>query len=45
MTSMCHCALRWIEKRYTYRKLSWIYVHDKARMRKIMVSAAYACVR
>ena len=45
MTSMCRCALRWIERRYTYRQISWIYVHDTARMRKIMVSAAYACVR
>ena len=44
-TSMCRCALRWIERRYTYRKLSWIYIHDKARMRKIMTNAAYACVR
>ena len=45
MTSMCRCALRWIERRYTYRQISWIYVHDRARMRKIMVNAAYACVR
>jgi hypothetical protein len=44
MTSMCRCALRWIERRYTYRKLAWIYAHDKARMRKIMVSSASACV-
>lgn len=45
MTSMCRCALRWIELRYTYRQIAWIYVHDKARMRKIMTNAAYACVR
>jgi hypothetical protein len=45
MTSMCRCALRWIERRYTYRQIAWIFVHDKARMRKIMVNAAYACVR
>jgi len=45
MTSMCRCALRWIERRYTYRQIAWIFLHDKARMRKIMTSAAYACVR
>jgi len=44
-TSMCRCSLRWIERHYTYGKLTWIYVHDKARMRRIMTSAVVACLR
>jgi hypothetical protein len=27
------------------RQIAWIYAHDKARMLRIMTSAAYACVR
>jgi len=42
---MCRCSLRWIERHYTYGKLTWIYVHDKARMRRIMTSAVVACLR
>jgi hypothetical protein len=43
-TSACRCALRWIERRYTYQKIVSVYMHDQARMRKIMLSAARACM-
>jgi hypothetical protein len=45
MTTMCRCALRWIERRYTYRQFVSMYLHDATRMRRIMVRAAYACRR
>lgn len=44
-TAMCRCALRWIERRYPYRRIIAIYLHDTARMRRVMFSAVFACTR
>ena len=45
LSAKCLCALRWIERRYTYRQIVTIYLHDPSRMRSIMVSAVRACTR
>jgi hypothetical protein len=45
MAGMCRCALRWIERHYTYRQVVAIYLHDQPRMRKIMLRAVLACTR
>ena len=43
LNAKCLCALRWIERRYTYRQIVTIFLHDPARMRSIMVSAVRTC--
>jgi hypothetical protein len=39
----CRCELRWLERRYTYRQIATIFLHDQPRMRRIIIRAARAC--
>jgi hypothetical protein len=43
MTATCRCALRWLERHYSYRRIIWLFVHDPARMRRISFRAISAC--
>ena len=42
-TAACRCELRWLERRYTYRQIVSIFLHDKARLLRIITRAATAC--
>ncbi len=39
----CRCELRWLEKRYTYRQITTIFLRDQPRARRILTRAALAC--
>jgi hypothetical protein len=43
LRSMCRCALTWLERRYTYRRLVSIYRNEPARFRRIALAAVMAC--
>jgi len=43
MTAACRCELRWLERHYSYRQVVTIFLHDKARMLRIVTRAALAC--
>ena len=43
--AVCRCALTWLERRYTYRQIAAIFLHDKTRMARIVVRAVLACRR
>jgi hypothetical protein len=43
--TMCRCALRWLERHYSYTALLTIYRHDRARFNTIAVRAIRACIR
>ena len=43
MTSACQCELRALERRYTYRQLATIYLHDQVRLRAILLRTARTC--
>ena len=39
----CKCALSWLERRYKYGQIASIYLHDQARLRRILLRAVAAC--
>lgn len=39
----CKCALNWLERRYTYRQIATLYLHDQPRLRPILLRAVAAC--
>lgn len=41
--SACRCALRWLERRYTYQQIATVYLHDQVRFRRILIRAIVAC--
>jgi hypothetical protein len=41
----CRCELRWLERRYTYRQISTIFLRDRGRLLKVVTRAALACRR
>jgi hypothetical protein len=43
MSGPCRCALRWIERHYSYKQFVSIYLNSPQRMRKIMLRAVNAC--
>ena len=38
-TTECKCALTWLERRYTYRQIASLYLHDQPRLRPILLRA------
>ena len=45
LVAACRCELRWLERRYTYRQITTIYLRDQARVIRILRRAALACKR
>jgi hypothetical protein len=45
MVAMCRCALRWLERRYTYQRLVSIFRNDPRRFSRIALAAVTACRR
>jgi hypothetical protein len=43
LRSMCRCALTWLERRYTYRRLVSIYRNEPVKFRRIALAAVMAC--
>jgi len=39
----CRCELAWLERRFTYRGITALYLHDQIRLRPILVHAALSC--
>ena len=45
MSAPCRCALRWIERHYSYKQFVTIYLNNPKRTRTIMLQAVRACTR
>jgi hypothetical protein len=41
----CKCELHWLERRYTLKQISSIFLHDPVRSQRIILKAALACRR
>jgi hypothetical protein len=39
----CRCELAWLERRFTYRGITALYLHDQTRLRPILAHAALSC--
>lgn len=43
--ALCRCALRWLERRYSYAALISLYRLHPVRYRRVAVRAVLACIR
>jgi hypothetical protein len=40
---VCTCKLRWLEKRYSFARISYIYMHRPLLLARIIDRAVAAC--
>ena len=41
----CGCALRWLERRYSYARMTYIYKHRPQLLGRIMQRSVLACLQ
>ncbi len=43
MLAACRCELQALERRYTFRSMADLYLHDQARLRAVLLRTALSC--
>jgi hypothetical protein len=43
--ALCRCQLRWLERRYTYKQFTGLYLHHRKTLILALTKASLACIK
>jgi hypothetical protein len=43
--ALCRCQMKWLERRYSYRQMSALYLHHRKALILAITKASLACIK